>query len=77
MKLKFKALDSVYLFCNMANKFNTDIDLMSGRYIVDAKSIVGIFSLSLDKPVEIKIHDETLAPTILEKTAQLGIDILE
>ena len=42
-------------FVNIISKYSFDIDLKSGRYVVDAKSILGIFSLDLSKPVELEI----------------------
>lgn len=35
-----------------------DVDLVSGRYIIDAKSIMGLFSLDLSKPIELNVHAE-------------------
>ena len=51
-----------------------DFDLVSGRYVIDAKSIMGIFSLDLSKPIDLNIHAEdevnailgTLKPYIIE-----------
>ena len=58
-------------FVNIVNKYETDIDLTSGRYVVDAKSIMGIFSLDLTKPIKVEAHGadctsllEELAPFI-------------
>ena len=45
-------------FVNIVNKYAFDMDLRSGRYVVDAKSILGIFSLDLSKPVELEIFSE-------------------
>ena len=54
---------------------DVDSDLVSGRYVIDAKSIMGIFSLDLSKPIDLNIHadesrlDEivdTLKPYIIE-----------
>lgn len=46
---------------------NYDIDVISGRYIIDAKSIMGIFSLDLSKPIDILIHaDEAEAKDFLD-----------
>jgi len=42
-------------FVNVINRYSFDIDLRSGRYVVDAKSILGIFSLDLSKPIELDI----------------------
>ena len=38
------------------NQFDNDFDLVSGRYIVDAKSVMGIFSLDLNEPTTLNIH---------------------
>ena len=43
-------------FVNMVNRYSCDIDLVSGRYVVDAKSIMGIFSLDLTKPIKVEVH---------------------
>ena len=42
----------------IANKFEQDIDIVTGRYIIDAKSILGIFSLNLWSPVTIVLHSD-------------------
>jgi len=39
--------------------FEADIDVKSGRYVIDAKSIMGLFSLDLSKPIEIIIHSDS------------------
>ena len=46
-------------------KFDNDFDLVSGRYVIDAKSIMGIFSLDLSKPIELNIHSEGNVDEIL------------
>ena len=43
---------------NIVTKYDFDVDLTSGRYVVDAKSIMGIYSLDLSKPVTIEIHSD-------------------
>ena len=45
-------------FVNLVNQFNYDVDLRSGRYVVDAKSLLGIFSLDLSKPISMEIHSD-------------------
>lgn len=42
-------------FVNILSKYSFDMDLRSGKYLVDAKSILGIFSLDLSKPVELEL----------------------
>lgn len=52
------SIDDVKNFVNIVNRYPFDIDLTSGRYIVDAKSIMGIFSLDLSKPIKVEIHSD-------------------
>ena len=48
-------------FVNIVNACEFDIDLESGRYIVDAKSIMGIFSLDLSKPIKMHVYTDDVA----------------
>lgn len=52
------AINDVKDFVNTVMLFDYDIDLVSGRYAVDAKSIMGIFSLDLSKPIKLQAHTE-------------------
>ena len=52
------SINDVKNFVNIVTKYDFDIDLTSGRYVVDAKSIMGIFSLDLGKPITVEIHNE-------------------
>ncbi len=61
-------------FVNEITKFDNDFDLVSGRYVIDAKSIMGIFSLDLSKPIELNIHSEQNADEILEVLAPYIVD---
>ena len=54
----FNTLPDVQKFVNIVNRYSFDVDLTSGRYIVDAKSIMGIFSLDLSKPITLEIHSD-------------------
>lgn len=45
-------------FINEVSKFESDIDAIKDRYIVDAKSIVGIFTLDLSKPITVVLHSD-------------------
>ena len=51
---------------NSNSKFETDIDLESGKYVVDAKSILGILSLNLSYPLDVVVHDEKLVGNVFE-----------
>ena len=53
-----KSINDVKDFVNAANKYDFDVDLTSGRYIVDAKSIMGIFSLDLSKTIKVEVHSD-------------------
>ena len=53
-----KSINDVKDFVNMANKYEFDIDLTSGRYVVDAKSIMGIFSLDLSKSIKVEVQSD-------------------
>ena len=53
-----KSINDVKDFVNIVNKYDFDVDLTSGRYVVDAKSIMGIFSLDLSKPIKVETHTE-------------------
>lgn len=66
LKVKLTSIGDVQKFVNAVSAFSGDIDLQSGRYVVDAKSIMGIFSLDLMQPVDMTIHAES-APELLEK----------
>lgn len=56
--ISLNSIDKVKSFVNDISKFNFDFDLVSGRYVIDAKSIMGIFSLDLSKPIELNVHAE-------------------
>ena len=58
------SIDKVKGFVNDISRFNTDFDLISGRYVIDAKSIMGIFSLDLSKPVKLIVHSDDCQPLL-------------
>lgn len=58
VQISLNSIDKVKSFVNDIAKFEYDFDLVSGRYVVDAKSIMGIFSLDLAKPLDLNIHTE-------------------
>ena len=60
------SIDKVKSFVNDISRFDYDFDLISGRYVIDAKSIMGIFSLDLSKPIELNIHAEEEADAVIE-----------
>lgn len=61
-------VEDIKALCNAAVAVPFDIDILSGNYIIDAKSIMGIFALDLSKPMTIRINaSEELATPFLEK----------
>lgn len=66
VKICLNSIDKVKAFVNDITKFETDFDLVSGRYVIDAKSIMGIFSLDLSKDIDLNIHAEDNVDSILE-----------
>jgi phosphocarrier protein HPr len=54
--IMLKTINDVKDFVNIANKYDFDIDLTSGRYVVDAKSIMGIFSLDFNNPIRVDVY---------------------
>ena len=66
VKISLNSIDKVKSFVNEITKFDNDFDLVSGRYVIDAKSIMGIFSLDLSKPIELNIHAEDDINSVLE-----------
>ena len=63
--ISLNSIDKVKAFVNDITKFDNDFDLVSGRYVIDAKSIMGIFRLDLSKPIELNIHSEGNVDEIL------------
>ena len=61
VKISLNSIDKVKSFVNDLTKFDSDFDLVSGRYVIDAKSIMGIFSLDLSKPIDLAIHADSEA----------------
>ena len=66
VKISLNSIDKVKSFVNEITKYDYDFDLVSGRYVIDAKSIMGIFSLDLSKPIDLNIHADDNVEEILE-----------
>ena len=54
--VSLSSIEDVRQFVNAANRCTCEVDVLSGRYVVDAKSIMGLFSLDLSKPVKVEVH---------------------
>ncbi len=70
VKISLNSIDKVKSFVNDITKFDYDFDLVSGRYVIDAKSIMGIFSLDLSKPIDLNIHAEDDADDVMKVLEQ-------
>lgn len=65
VQISLNSIDKVKSFVYDLTKYDYDFDLVSGRYVIDAKSIMGIFSLDLSKPIDLNIHAESNVEEIL------------
>lgn len=59
-------ISDVKNFVNIVSKYDFDVDLISGRYAIDAKSIMGIFSLDMSKPIKLEAHTDDAAAFFAE-----------
>ena len=66
VQISLNSIDKVKAFVNAITQFDFDFDLISGRYVIDAKSIMGIFSLDLSNQSELAIHVESNTDEIME-----------
>ena len=74
VQISLNSIDKVKSFVNAITQYEYDFDLISGRYVIDAKSIMGIFSLDLSKPIDLNIHAENSVEDILSTLAPYIID---
>ncbi len=65
VKISLNSIDKVKAFVNTIARYDLDFDLVSGRYVIDAKSIMGIFSLDLSKPIDLNIHGDSVIDDVL------------
>lgn len=56
VKVSLNSIDKVKSFVKDISPYPNDFDLVSGRYVIDAKSMLGIFSLDLSKEIDLNIH---------------------
>jgi len=58
VNIKLSMTEDIKNFVRVTSKYDYDIDLRSDRYVIDAKSILGIFSLDLSKQITMDIHSD-------------------
>ena len=56
--IKLSFAEEVKTFVNTVNRYPYEVDLRAGRHVVDAKSILGIFSLDLSKPITMDVYED-------------------
>ena len=66
VQIVLDSIDKVKSFVSDITHFPSDFDLISGRYVIDAKSIMGIFSLDLSKPITLNIHSDANIDEIMK-----------
>jgi len=59
VNIKLSLAENVKSFVNIINRYPYEVDLRSGRHVVDAKSILGIFSLDLSKPIIMEVYADS------------------
>ena len=67
-EINLSSIEDVKMFVTAAGLASCDIDVRSGRYLVDAKSIMGLFSLDLAKPVTVEVHGSEEAAVAFENS---------
>ena len=72
--IRINTIEDVKNFVTTVTKCNYEVDIVSGRYAIDAKSIMGIFSLDLSKPIDLNIHAENDVDSILSTLSPYIID---
>lgn len=74
--IRLDTIARVKTFVNLVNRFDNDFDLLAGRYVIDAKSIMGIFSLDLEDALTLQVHGEVspeLEAALAEYIVQPGL----
>ena len=74
VNIKLSTIEEVKKFVNTVSLYDCDIDLKSGRYVVDAKSIMGIFSLDLLNKIEMTVHCDDCCDELLNALGSIVVD---
>ena len=56
--IRLSLVENVNKFVNIVSRYPFEMDLRAGRHVVDAKSILGIFSLDLSKPITLEVYSD-------------------
>ena len=66
VKILINSFAKVHRFHQLISQFDGEFDLLQDRYVIDAKSQLGIFSLDISRPIRLKIHSDENLDQILE-----------
>ena len=73
INISLNSIDKVKEFVNLINTFDGEFDLASDRYVIDAKSIMGIFSLDISNELRLDIHDESEYEAVAKALAKYTV----
>ena len=65
VNIKLDTIEKVRGFVSLVSQYEGDFDIVADRYIIDAKSIMGIFSLDLSRPLQLNVHDDLAYEKVL------------
>lgn len=71
--IRLSLVENVNKFVNIVSRYPFEMDLRAGRHVVDAKSILGIFSLDLSKPITLEVYSDD-CPQLMEEIAPFMTD---
>ena len=74
LNIKLKEINDVYKLVNILVGFEGDVDLESGKYKVDGKSILGIFSLDLRQPIKLTYDSEKNADKLYNQLKEFIVE---
>jgi phosphotransferase system HPr-like phosphotransfer protein len=72
--ISLNSIEKVKHFVQLISQYEGDFDLTSGRYIIDAKSIMGIFSLDLSSPLTLEIHNDDCMQELLPELSEFLVE---
>ena len=73
IKIRLANVQDIREFVNIVILADYEVDLVQGRYVIDAKSIMGIFSLDLLSPISLIAHSDN-ADALFEKLAKFMVE---
>lgn len=73
IRVKFRTLDEIKKFVNLAENLISDVLVFSNHYVVDGRSLMGILSLSLAYPVDVRVVDDAERELFIKQLDELGI----